>query len=189
MNANQNEQWKPVPGYEDYYEISNLGRVRRIDPEKGTWFGRIITPIMGSGGYLSIRLAVNGVKKNCTLHRLLALVWIPGYEPGLQVNHKDCNKTNNSLDNLEWVTHPENMRHARANLDWDSSHTLGGRKGWSEGHARGERINTAKLTEDQVREIRSLSAAGMSNRKLAEQFGVNNSQISRIVNRKLWTHV
>ena len=180
MNVNETEQWKPVPGYEDYYEISNLGRVRRVSPERGTWFGRIITPNPGSDGYPCIRFAVNGVKKTYSLHRIVALTWVPGYEHGLQVNHKDCDKTNNAADNLEWVTPGENVRHARANLD----------SGWSpETHARGEQVHTAKLTEDQVLEIRQLAASGMSNRKLAEQFGINHSQINRIINRKFWTHV
>lgn len=106
---------KDVPGYEDLYAISERGQVWN---KRTGWqlFGNV-----NSHGYMVVSLTKNGKKKDCKLHRLLALAFIPnpnGYEC---VNHKDGNKLNNKLDNLEWCTKKYNNHHAREELHIDFS--------------------------------------------------------------------
>ena len=116
------ERWEPIKGYEDLYEISNLGCVRRIDqimtvntPHNGiytkTWHGRIIKPIP-SNGYLRIDLCKNNKIIRKSIHRLVAETFIPNPENRPQVNHINGIKTDNRVENLEWVTASENSTHA-----------------------------------------------------------------------------
>lgn len=100
------EIWKQIPGYEDRYEISNLGRVRSFVQSKG---GKIIFGSPSKKGYIIIKL-YNKFHKSKTypIHRLVAQSFIPNPENLPQVNHKDENKENNSVNNLEWCTNEYN---------------------------------------------------------------------------------
>lgn len=171
------ERWKPIPGYEGYYEISDLGRVKRTAPTKGTWVGRIITPTKGSDGYQTIRLSKDTVKKTYSTHRIVAIVFLGGYKPGLQVNHKNGNKLDPRADNLEWVTPRQNVHHARDVL---------GVKFFPGDRARGENNGKAKLTENKVRQVKLLLEEGVPVKRIAAQFGVHHSQISRIKSGQAW---
>lgn len=97
------EKWKPVKGFEEFYEISNKGRVRskRLDREMKHY--------VNNSGYACIDFTVNKVRTKNTVHRLVALHFCDGYKEGLHVNHKDGNKLNNDASNLEWVTVKENI--------------------------------------------------------------------------------
>lgn len=114
------EFWLPVFGYENLYEINQFGMVRSIPrvfyDKKGRKVivkGRIYSSrIDKRTGYLSVKLTKNGKQSTRHIHRLLALTFIPNPFNKCCVNHKDGNKLNNSLDNLEWVSHAENNRHA-----------------------------------------------------------------------------
>lgn len=109
----ENEIWKPVPGYEDYYEVSTLGRIRRI---KGRSAGKILKgSLNASGGYLIVSLYVNKRYKYLLVHRVVAITFLPNPDNKPQVNHIDGNKLNNALTNLEWATQEENMQHAWKN--------------------------------------------------------------------------
>ena len=120
------EIWKPVVGYEDRYEVSNWGNVRSISRSQlvtcsnrtyaQSYAGRLLscTPASQSG-YLMVWLQVAPKPKNATVHRLVAQAFIPNPENKSQVNHKDGNKHNNYVENLEWVTPSENVRHAYDN--------------------------------------------------------------------------
>jgi hypothetical protein len=111
-------KWKPVVGYEGYYGISDTGEVRSIKRKVPTANGlrTIANRKMGTRvnncGYTDIRLSSAGKTKTTFLHILLAKAFIPNPENKPEVNHKDGNKANNALSNLEWVTHSENMFHA-----------------------------------------------------------------------------
>ena len=98
------EIWKPIKGYEDYYEVSNLGRVKSLR-------NNLIMKLVPSGkkGYLGINLRVNGTSKSFRINRLVAETFIPNPNNLPEVNHKDYDKTNNCVDNLEWCTHEYNM--------------------------------------------------------------------------------
>lgn len=99
------EIWKQIKDYEGYYEVSSLGRVRNSQT------GKVLIGDTNNLGYRRVIL-YNPEKKRFFVHRLVALHFCDGYQEDLVVNHKDGNKLNNRADNLEWVTHSENDRHA-----------------------------------------------------------------------------
>lgn len=111
------EEWKDVPGYLGYYQISNLGRVKSLNrtivysPSKFYPNGRvrvlkekILTPSVDKKGYEFVQLFINGNYRSKKIHRLVAEVFIPNPNNLEQVNHKDENKKNNKVSNLEWCT-------------------------------------------------------------------------------------
>lgn len=99
------EIWKDVPGYENLYRVSNLGKI--INSK-----GRILKQRIDHDGYLDIKLCKNGIEKRYKVHRLVAFAFINPNCNKPHINHIDCNKQNNSIDNLEWCTISENMKHA-----------------------------------------------------------------------------
>ena len=98
------EYWKPVVGYEGLYMVSNWGRVKSIKFGKE----RILKPVTNSSGYLLVGLYKNNIEKKYSVHRLVAEAFIPNPYNLPQVNHKDENKQNNVVSNLEWCTHEYN---------------------------------------------------------------------------------
>lgn len=118
---NTKETWKPVVGYEGLYEVSDLGRVKKvartITKADGTIKKvdeRILKP-SDSNGYQIVGLYRNGVSKSNWVHRLVAQAFIPNLKNLSDVNHKDEIKTNNNLDNLEWISHRDNLNYGRRN--------------------------------------------------------------------------
>lgn len=95
------ETWKNVRGYEGLYQISDLGRVKSLK--------KILKP--SNSEYKRVNLYKNGKIKTYYIHRLVAEAFIPNPENKPQINHKDENKYNNNVNNLEWCTHKENMNH------------------------------------------------------------------------------
>lgn len=115
------EIWKPIKGYEELYQVSNLGRVKRFDRKVITKNG-VVKPIKAremkqskSMGYAYVCLTKDGITKHFRVHRLVAQTFIPNPENKEQVNHKDGNKLNNNVNNLEWCTNQENCIHAWKN--------------------------------------------------------------------------
>jgi len=121
----QTEIWKPVSGYNGYYEVSNLGRVRsitrkieRADPKDitkkrlFTYKGKLVPFWITKKGYCRCSLNIGGNKKNHLVHQLVAKEFIINENNKPQVNHKNCVKTDNNVYNLEWVTNGENFKHA-----------------------------------------------------------------------------
>ena len=114
------EIWKDVLGYEGKYQVSNLGNVRSVDrifvnacgvivSRKGT----ILKPRLNRDGYLRVTMHKKGKIKAEVIHRCVAVAFIPNNKNLPQVNHKDGNKRNNNVYNLEWCTPLENMHHAK----------------------------------------------------------------------------
>lgn len=111
------EIWKDIKGYEGYYQVSNLGRVRSLDRyvPNGDRLqfrnGKLKTLMTNMYGYYVVKLSKNNVDKNIPVHILVAKTFIEDreYSDGWEVNHKDFNRTNNNVDNLEWVTRQENV--------------------------------------------------------------------------------
>jgi hypothetical protein len=122
MNKQINETWKAVVGYEGYYEISNTGKVKGINRKITIIQGtktiiqtrapRNLKPRINNRGYVELRLSKNGTTKTKYLHVLLAESFLSNPNNKPEVNHKNGIKTDNSLDNLEMVSHSENMKHA-----------------------------------------------------------------------------
>lgn len=104
--------WRDVPGYEGLYQVSDSGLVLGLP--KRTSSGRIIKPHQNADGYLTVCLSKDNQKTTFRVNRLVALAFIPNPDYKLEVNHKDGDKKNNNVSNLEWCNRSENERHAYA---------------------------------------------------------------------------
>lgn len=175
----ENELWKPVPvePFNEYYEISNRGRLRVLKGRQGTQKGKILKPVANRSTNIRYQYTFKapGAQPSTQLvHRMVALAFIPNPDDLPEVNHKDGDGLNNCVDNLEWVTRQENMKQA-----WET----GLMKRGADNHA-------TKLTDDQIREIRRRATdEGESQRKLALEFGISASHCSNIVSGKARQYV
>lgn len=111
---NRQEIWKDILGYEGFYQVSNLGRVRSVDRIVKGSFGSqhkksiILAPAINTAGYYSVALTRNAKGKTFRVHRLVAEAFIPNPGNYPIINHKDENKLNNNVNNLEWCTYSYN---------------------------------------------------------------------------------
>ena len=103
------EIWKSIKGFRGKYKVSNRGRVARITKAKSL---RCLKGKLNNKGYLRVGLVKNHKLHSFRVHRLVGLAFIPNPLNKPQINHKDGNKLNNRVDNLEWVTNEENYEHA-----------------------------------------------------------------------------
>lgn len=117
-NSSASEEWKPVVGYEGLYEVSSMGRVkslkRTITGKNGQIYEveeKLLTQSTITGGYLYVTLSDHGECRSYPVHRLVATAFIPNPGNLSDVNHKNENKTNNSVDNLEWMSHKDNLNY------------------------------------------------------------------------------
>ncbi len=176
-----NEQWRPVVGYEGWYEVSDHGHVKRIKAGRGARAGRILHP-GNRHGYLHVALFQGGrsTKQSAIVHRLVLAAFVGPCPAGLQVNHKNGIKTDNRAENLEYVTPKENVRHAQKVLGIS----------WG-GGVRGEKQHSAKLTARIVQDIRHRHKldGGISLKQLAAEYGVGTRAIAKVINRTNWKHV
>ncbi len=104
------ELWKDIPEY-DAYAVSNHGRIRRTKASRGTRVGKLLNPWKGTDGYLYVTLCIDREIKAVAMHRLVCLAFMGPYPEGKETNHKDGDKANPRLDNLEWMTRTENNLH------------------------------------------------------------------------------
>ncbi len=119
-----NEEWRDIEGYEGYYQVSNLGRLRSLDRiidfpnrHKGTMVkrlrkGHVMNPGNSPNGYKVCRLMRDSIVRHYSFHRLVAKAFIPNPLNLPQINHIDGNKKNNCISNLEWCTPTDNLLHA-----------------------------------------------------------------------------
>lgn len=189
MNEIITEEWRPCPGYEGYYEISNLGRVKsaaifiRHDgnwAEEGGYVKKIKIRKQQTNryGYKTIKLCKLGTCIQARVHRLVAQAFIHTDNPNNQINHIDGDKTNNIISNLEWVTAAENMKHA-----WETGLV-------NKEHTIGSRHHNAILNEKTVKEIRETYAkGGVTQKEIAEKYGVKVGTIKDITSGRSWKHV
>ena len=104
------EIWKDIEGYEGLYQVSNFGRVRSLKNGKV----RILKPLTNKNGYLRVQLYKNNSLKTIFIHRLVAMAFIPNPNNLPMVNHKDEDKTNNIVSNLEWCDAKYNSNYGTA---------------------------------------------------------------------------
>lgn len=152
-----NEIFKWIKGYEGFYEISNLGNVRSTS-YKGT---RILKPAKTGNGYLNVILCINQVREHKLIHRLVAEAFIDNPNNYDTVNHKDKNKLNNKVENLEWLTSIDNSKYSQ--------------KG--------------QLIEEQVRLIPKLIEEGYTQMDIANLFKTSRRTIQWILQGKHWNNL
>lgn len=166
MTQQINEIWKQYKATN--YEVSTVGRVRNIKTK------RVLKPYKTPKGYLRIYLSINKKQKWIFIHRLVAEVFIPNPLNLLYINHKDENKTNNTVENLEWCTHEYNNSYG----------------------TRNERIGKARIgiyntknskTVLQLRKDGSLVRIWPSVHEIKRQLHFSQSNISKCCNRKLYS--
>lgn len=168
------EIWKDIVGYEGYYQVSNLGRIRSLDRTvtsrntTRTIRGKILKPKINSiNGYNSVMLGMSGVAKYVRVHRVVAQSFIDNPDNKPEINHINGNKSDNRVLNLEWVTHRENHKHRISVLKQTSG--------------------AAKITKNIADEIRERFANGnITQTALGKEYGLCQQNISLIINRKCW---
>ena len=167
------EIWKSLKNiveHGDNYEVSDLGNVRNAVTKK------VLKGVKNHKGYLRVSLMLNGKPKHHFIHKLVALAFIPNPENKAQVNHKKGKeKDNNRVDNLEWATRSENMKHA-----YDTG---------LETVKKGEETNSAKLTEAEVIEIKKMLASNTPQSTIAAKLGIGKGHVSSIKSGRIWSHV
>jgi hypothetical protein len=165
------EKWVAIKGYEDLYEISNRGMVRSLLPSKKCRLNKTPLPKMVAiniikSGYCYIHLYKNGLRKSVPLHILVGNHFLEKPSNFVEINHKDGNKKNCCANNLEWITHSENSRHA-----------------FRLGLMRPD--NYGKITRDIAQAIRLLYPA-LNQYELANNYGISQTQVWRILNNVCW---
>lgn len=165
--------WKPLAGFEDCYEVSSSGQIRRSVGGRGCRAGRTRRPVVHSSGYRHLVLSRSGQFHCIYIHRAVATAFLGPGGDGQEVNHKDGNKANNRLSNLEWASSSENKLHAyHAGLT---------RIGQEHPHSR--------LKDSDVPVIRRLLSEGVSKSAVARKFKVSHSTIARIELGECWRHI
>ena len=170
------ECWKDVVGYEGFYKVSNMGRVKT--------FGRMCSANKGgerhvpevlkvlsknARGYPIVSLSMLGKQKTPTLHRLVAMAFIPNPHNKPQVNHIDGDKQNNHVSNLEWNTHQENITHAYKNGLRDN---------------KGENNSNCRLSDETIAELRQMKIdnPNMTTYQVAKKFGLSQTYTWHLLN-------
>ena len=163
------ENWKPVQGYEQRYLASYSGRIKSSSTDK------VLAGGVGGTGYWQVLLYNNGKRQCFKVHRLIAIAFIPNPKNYPVINHKDGNKLNNCVSNLEWCDMKHNNIHA-----YQTKLKLG---------PLGIKNGFCKLQEKDVIEIRQLRKQNKTLMEIAGIYNVSFQLISRISNNKNWKHL
>lgn len=183
------EKWKDIEEYEGIYQVSNRGRIRSFyNGRHGVGnSSKILNPSLGTHDRYRISLSKNGTKKDMSVARLVAKSFIPNPDNKPQVNHIDGDPLNNHVDNLEWCTQSENMKHAYENGLVEFSEDF---KNHINKDKSGEKNGMSVLSKAEVIEIKSLLEDGeLYHRQIAEKYGVSQALISMINNGQRWSHI
>jgi hypothetical protein len=184
------KEWLPIPGYEGLYSVTRDGRVwahqrieqapadRRRDAFQRVYKAKWLKP-SPMGEYIGVHLYKTKQRKNFYIHHLVMMVWGPPRpSPEHEINHIDLNKRNCHIDNLEWLTRPQNIQHAITH----GSNMVAGKLGSD--------VHNAKLTETQVLEIRRRYTGRRGELTvLGHEFGISPKYVWAIVNRITWKHI
>lgn len=166
------EVWRDITGYEGYYQVSNMGNVKRIAKGSGALLGRNRKFGITGAGYYTVALSKNNKAKSHDVHRLVAETFVGGRSLECnEVNHKNRNKLDNRQSNLEWVSHSQNQYHMHKH---------------NPNQIRGNRVKASKLDEETVRYIKS---CGLGTMLLARKYNVAKGTITAIRKGRTWKHV
>lgn len=175
------EVWKDIVGYEGLYQVSNLGQVRSLDREvkHGDRFrndkGKILVGSVTPEGYPQVTLCRENKKRHIKIHRIVATTFMDKPDETYVVNHKDGNKKNNFLCNLEWVSYSRNVKHA---LEHELS------------LQRGQTHDSAKLKDIDIPTIKKLrNEYNLNLKTIALVYGVHRVTIGDIINGRTWAHI
>lgn len=181
---NCNNIWVDIPRYKGCYQASVDGYIRSVDRkiksgEKGYRIlkGRVLKQTLNNSNYNYISISINGIVKKELVHRLICETFHKNINNKPCVNHIDGNKNNNHKDNLEWVTYSENHRHGFDNGLMKSP------------GLKGERNPAAKLTNEQVKEIRRLLYSSYKSREIEYKFNISKTIVSRIKLNKTYKDI
>lgn len=178
---NIEEEWRDVIGYEELYQVSNIGRVRSfVFCTKRPEIPHMMKPQKDGHGYFFITFSVNGKHKMDRVHTLVLNAFDRPRPEGMVGNHKNGIITDNKIENLEWCTQAENNLHSYRVL------------GRCKVIKRGEDNGFSKLSNEKVQEIRQLRKADPTKwtfRNLAKTFGIALSHTKRIIDREAWKHI
>lgn len=179
MSCKKKEIWKDIPGYEGLYRASSLGRIFSYAKtwKSGRWLTRTLPDrelscFILESGYVVVGLRKNRVQKNKYVHRLIAITFISNPANKEEVNHKDTNKLNNCVSNLEWATPTENMQHAHNNDLMNLP--------------KGEKHHKSKLKPNDIRHIRRRL---MMQKDYANKYNVAVGTIQNIQYGRTWKHL
>ena len=179
------EEWRPVLGFEDYYEVSDLGRVRTIKRKHMLSTGRLhtipsrirkLTSVVGNSGagfYLAVSLKVDGVETRCYVHILVLDAFRGPRLADTQTRHLNGIKNDNRLSNLCWGTRRQNAADRIAH----GTHPVGSRNGF------------ARLHETDIPIIRAAYDNGIPVNAIARRYAVGRMTIFNVIKRNTWTHV
>lgn len=174
----EGEIWKWIKNYEGLYQISNYGRIKSFPREFEIDYKKITIrkPILNKRGYLRVTLYKNNIGEMFPIHRLVAQTFIPNFYNKPCVNHKDGNKLNNCVENLEWATIKENNAHAL-----EIGH-----------HQSGVNAYNSKLTEENVKYIRQFYILGDKNfgvNALSKKFNISRACIQDVIKGKSYKNI
>lgn len=139
------ELWKDIPGYEGIYQASTFGNIRITNYRK-SGLPKLKSQIRDKDGYCIVCLTKDGTQKSCRVNRLIAKTFLPSFSEALQVNHKDENKGNNAVENLECLTPIQNSNYGTRNF----------RLGMTKLNQRGKRVKQFDLNGNFIKEWRSI---------------------------------
>ena len=175
------EVWKDVIGYEGYYQISNYGLVKSLDRvvdknigQKKLLKSRLLKQGIDKDGYKHVILYKNGRGSIFKTHKLVAIAFIDNPNNKKEINHKNGVKTDNKIENLEWCTRSENVKHAFKN---------GLKK-----PIFGETHVSSKLSEEQAIKIK-YGHKDLTQYQIADLYNINQANISDIRLGKTWKHI
>ena len=170
------EIWKDIEETEGLYQVSNLGRFKRLERDR---FSEMILKLgKYSNGYYQFSVVIKRKRITAIAHRIVAKYFIPNPENKSQVNHKNGIKTDNRVENLEWVSHSENMKHSfrvLKNKPYDKTC---------------EKNPNSKLKKEDVLEIRNLYKNNIiTQSEISKKYNINAPAIWKIVNNRTWKNV
>lgn len=179
-----NEIWKDITGYEGLYQISSMGRVKRLPRSNKRANGKplplkekILTGTINAFGYCRYELSRGINAASFSGHRLVAIAFIPNSNNKPQINHKNGIKTDNRVDNLEWCNNSENQKHAYA-IGLNKPRSL-----------RGDKSNLSKITKNTALAIICDLQKGLRNKDIATKYNVLRSHVSSIKSKRIWAHL